>query len=350
MHERLRLRLLVGVVVAGLTVGLAGCSSSEEASKTSAEGAPEGDGYLVIYSGQTESYLGPIIKNLEEATGLRVDVRYGDDAQLPAQILAEGVRTEADLFFLKDASGFGVLVEAGLLQALPQASLDHVPAKYRAKDGTWVGLFGGIRVLAYDPGQVSQVPKSVSELTDPRWRGKVGYAPSKESFQFLVTAMRVAWGEEKARQWLHALKANDSKAYEDNTTLVAAVDRGEVSLGLVQQYFWYKKVAEGGKDKVKVRIAFLSDGSLGSIIKVTSVGIPKGSDQTEAASKAVDYLLGPQAQKYFADGRKQYPLSAGVVTAEPLPPLDSMQGPEMDLSDSDSLKKTQELLNELGLL
>ncbi|MGH8903806.1 MAG: extracellular solute-binding protein [Egibacteraceae bacterium] len=336
--------------MAVLGVGLAGCGVSEQPGKTSVEDTGQAGGSLVIYSGHSDNVLGPLVKSLEEATGVKVEVRYGDDAQLPAQILAEGAGTEADLFFLKDASGFGPLVEAGRLQTLPQKTLRRVPAKYHGKDGTWVGVFGGVRVLVYDPGQVGQVPTSVAELVDTRWKGKVGYAPSKESFQFLVTAMRNAWGDQKTRQWLEAMKANGSKAYMDNTDLLDAVDRGEVALGLIQQVFWHSKVAEVGQDKVRSRIAFLADDDLGGIIKVTSVGIPEGSDRVEAARKAVAYLLSPSAQKYFAEVRKQYPLIGRAITTQDLPSLDSVQGTNMDLSDPDSLVKTQQLLREVGML
>jgi iron(III) transport system substrate-binding protein len=349
MRTLFQRRLLFGALVTLLAVGgVAGCG--EESEKSTAGGSTqEGGAALVVYSGRNEALVGPILQDLEKVTGLEVEVRYGDSAELAAQILEEGDRTKADVFFSQDAGALGALAKAGRLDAMPRAILDRVPARYRAKDGTWVGVSGRVRVIAYDPQQVAQVPQSVFELTDPKWKGKVGYAPTNASFQAFVTAMRVASGEERAKQWLQDMKANDIRPYEKNTDVLNAVDRGEVALGLINHYYWFEKVAELGQDKVRARIGFLRNGDPGALVNVAGVGVLEGSDRAKAADKAVDYLLGPQAQKYFADETKEYPLVAGVPTAEGLPPFDPLQGPDMDLSELDSLDKTLALLQEVGL-
>ncbi|MBB2913929.1 iron(III) transport system substrate-binding protein [Streptosporangium becharense] len=309
-----------------------------------------GDDSLVIYSGRNENLVGPLLDKLKTATGLDVQVRYGDSAELAAQILEEGADTRADLFFSQDAGALGALSAKQMLAPVPQDLLGRVPAEYRGVDGTWVGVSGRSRVVVYDPRTVTAPPKSVFELTDPKWRGKVGWAPTNASFQSFVTAMRVVSGEDKARQWLEAMKANGTQTYPNNVEILNAVDAGKLQLGLINHYYWYEKVAEKGAGGVPSKLAYLPGGDPGALVNVAGVATLKNSKHAEAARKATDYLLGPDAQKYFAETTKEYPLIAGVATAPGLPPLDSLKGPEVDLSKLDSLEQTITLLQDVGLV
>ncbi|GLZ02738.1 iron ABC transporter substrate-binding protein [Actinomadura sp. NBRC 104412] len=313
-----------------------------------------GDGFdddaLVIYSGRNKNLVGPLLDDMERTTGLNVQVRYGDSAELAAQIQEEGDRTRADLFFSQDAGALGALTKAGRLQALPQPLLGRVPAEFRAKDGTWVGLSGRARVFAYDPRQVPRPPKSVFELTGPAWRGRVGWAPTNASFQAFVTGMRVTEGEARARQWLTAMKAAGTRSYDNNVLALEAVDRGEIALALINHYYWYEEVAEKGQAAVHARIAFVTGGDPGGLINVAGIGVLKGTERRAAAEKAVDFLLSRTAQAHFATETKEYPLVAGVPAERGLPPLDSLHGPDIDLSSLDSLERTLDLLKEVGLV
>src|SRR3546814_16562474 len=59
----------------------------------------EPGGTLVIYSGRNEELVGPLVADFEEATGISVEIRYGDTAELAAPILAAGDTSPADAFF-----------------------------------------------------------------------------------------------------------------------------------------------------------------------------------------------------------------------------------------------------------
>lgn len=308
------------------------------------------DNALVIYSGRNKNLIQPLLDKLKTATGLDVQVRYGDSAELAAQILEEGERTRADLFFSQDAGALGALAAKDMLAPVPSEMLNRVPAKYRGSDGTWVGVSGRSRVIVYDPRVVTEPPKSVFELTDPTWRGKVGWAPTNASFQAFVTALRVTSGEDKAKEWLEAMKANGTQTFSNNVNILDAVDEGKIQLGLINHYYWYEKVAEKGEANVPSRLAYLPGNDPGALVNVAGVGILKQSQHAEAARKAVDYLLGTDAQRYFASETKEYPLVEGVEPEPGLPPLDSLQGPEIDLSRLDSLSETLAMLQDVGLV
>ncbi|MEI5102795.1 iron ABC transporter substrate-binding protein [Streptomyces sp. PmtG] len=317
------------------------------------DGGGDGGSSLVIYSGRNEKLIQPLLDKLEQAIGADVEVRYGDSAELAAQILEEGGRTKAGLFFSQDAGALGALSKEGRLRKLTPATLDKVDESYRGSGGDWVGLSGRVRVLAYNPDKVSEddVPNSVFDVVEPKWKGKVGFAPTNASFQAFVTGMRVLKGDEVTREWLRDLKANGSKAYAHNLATLDAVESGEVSLGLVNHYYWYERVAERGQGKVGSKLRFLPGKDPGALINVAGAGILKDSGQGETARKAVDYLLSKEAQTYFAAETKEYPLAAGVTsTVEGLPPFASLRSPDIDLGELDSLQETLAMLQDVGLV
>ncbi|MER6162537.1 iron ABC transporter substrate-binding protein [Streptomyces sp. NPDC001868] len=346
-------RPLAGRITALLAAGLllpalAACGSDNDKGG-SADG---GDTGLVIYSGRNEKLVKPILDKLEKAVGSEVEVRYGDSAELAAQILEEGDRTKAGLFFSQDAGALGALSKEGMLAKLPQSSLDEVDPAYRGNSGDWVGLSGRVRVIAYNPDKIdeSDVPDSVHDVVKPEWKGKVGFAPTNASFQAFVTGMRVLEGDDATREWLEGLKAN-GKTYAHNLATLDAIEAGEVEIGLVNHYYWYERVAEKGEENVDAELHFLPGKDPGALINAAGVGILKDSGQTETAQKAVDYLLSKEAQTYFADTTKEYPLAAGVTsTVEGLPPFDSLQSPEIDLGKLESLQETLAMLQDVGLV
>ncbi|WP_395964483.1 iron ABC transporter substrate-binding protein [Actinomadura sp. 6N118] len=309
------------------------------------------DAGLIIYSGRNEALVKPLLEKLEKAVDTKVEVRYGSSSELSAQLLEEGDKTKADLFLSQDAGALGALAKQGRLDKLPQPSLDKVAASFRSSSGDWVGLSGRVRVLAYDPRQITRPPNSVFDLVKPEWKGKVGYAPTNASFQAFVTGMRVLKGDEATREWLKGLKANGVKAYDDNLALLDAVDKGQVPLGLLNHYYWYEKVAEKGANNVTAKLHYLPGGDPGALINVAGVGVLKGAKHHAAALKAVDFLLGKDAQTYFSDKTKEYPLASGVQSTVPgLPPLESLKAPAVDLGKLDSLQQTLAMLREAGMV
>ncbi|WP_328771367.1 iron ABC transporter substrate-binding protein [Streptomyces sp. NBC_00286] len=341
---------ITALVAAGLLLpALAACGSDDDKSSPG-EG---GDSALVIYSGRNEKLVKPILDKLEKAVGTKVEVRYGDSAELAAQILEEGDRTKAGLFFSQDAGALGALAKEGMLAQLSQDQLDKVDKAYRSADGDWVGVSGRVRVIAYNPDKVAEgeVPDSVHDVVKPEWKGKVGFAPTNASFQAFVTGMRVLEGDDATREWLEGLKANGAKTYAHNLATLDGVEAGEVSLGLVNHYYWYERVAEKGEDKVNSKLHFLPGKDPGALINVAGAGVLKDSGQSETAQKAVGFLLSEEAQTYFADKTMEYPLAAGVTsTVEGLPPFDSLESPDIDLGKLESLQETLAMLQDVGLV
>lgn len=336
-------RALLGLAAAALALPLlAACGG----------GSSSADGPLTVYSGRSEELVGPLFALFTEQTGIAVEARYGDTAELAAQLLEEGDASPAQVFFAQDAGALGAVDAAGLFAPLPPSVQTTVPQDYRAANGDWTGVTGRARVIAYDAEQVpaAEVPQSVFDLTDPKWKGQVAIAPTNASFQAFVTAMRVSQGDEVTKQWLEGMVANDVQSYEKNALILDAVDTGQAQLGLVNHYYWYEKAAEVGADAMRAQIAFTKPDDPGSLVNVAGVGILAGAADNPNAAKFVEWLLTPETQTWFVENTWEYPLLPSVAAAEGLPALDTLRGPDVALAELADLPGTLAMLEDVGLI
>lgn len=311
--------------------------------------APQDPGSLVIYSGRGESLVDPIIQQFADVTGIDVEVKYGGTASLAATLLEEGANSPADVFYAQDPGGLGAV--ESLLAPLPVAILERSPEWARSPQGLWAGISGRARVLVYSPDRVpeSELPADVFELTDPKWKGRIGWAPTNGSFLTMVTGMRKLWGEEKTAEWIEGMVENDAIIYPKNTPQVAAVAAGEIDIGLVNHYYLYRFISEEGED-FAARNYHPTDGGPGALVMVSGAGILSTAENRENAERFVEFLLGTVAQQFFAGQTFEYPLVEGVNINRLLTPLDEIARPDIALADLSDLEGTTAILRDLGAL
>lgn len=305
---------------------------------------------LVVYSGRSEGLIGPILEQFSTETGVQVEVRYGGTAEMAATILEEGGNSPADVYIAQDAGALGALAAEGRLSPLPSDILERVPAAFRSPEGLWVGLSGRARVLVYNTTMVedSELPDSILDLTGEMWRGRVGWAPTNGSFQANVTAMRVLLGDAATYDWLTNMVANETQAYENNRAIVQAVIDGEVAVGLVNHYYLYPYLDQN--PDLPVALHYFPAGDPGALVNIAGAGIVNTTEHPGLAQRLILYLLGGNAQRYFADTTYEYPLVPGVDTDPRLLPLNQIETPEIDLSDLSDLQSTLELLMDANAL
>ena len=306
---------------------------------------------LTVYSGRSESLVGPIIEKFEAETGIDVEIRYGDTAEMAATLLEEGQNSPADIFFAQDPGGLGAVADAGLLAELPQEVLGLVDVRFADPEGEWVGISGRARTIVYNTETLipADLPDDLSGFTDPKWKGRIGLPPTNASFQTMVTAMRNVWGEEQTRAWLEGIMANEPIFYEKNTPTVAAVGAGEVEVGFVNHYYLYRFLAEEGEG-FAARNYFLPAGGPGSLVMVAGAGQLASSKNTENARIFIEYLLSETAQKFFATETYEYPLVPGVSPSVDLVPLTELNAIQIDLSDLSDIQGTIQLMQAVGML
>ena len=319
------------------------------------EGGEGGGGELIIYSGRSESLVDPIIQEFARLSGIDVQVRYGGTAEVAATLMEEGENSPADIFYAQDPGGLGAVQEAGMLTELPQEILDRVPARFKPASGEWVGISGRARVVVYNTEAItdpeSQLPEDLWGFTEPEWQGRIGWAPTNGSFQAMVTAMRSIWGEERTREWLQGIEANEPIVYEKNTPTVAATAAGEVDVGFVNHYYLYRFIAEEGED-FGARNYFLPGGGPGSLIMVSGAGILETAGNRANAERFLEFLLSVPGQQYFASQTYEYPVVEGVQPSLLLPPLEELDqnAVDIELAAMSDLEGTVQMLSDLGIL
>jgi iron(III) transport system substrate-binding protein len=332
---------LLALVLALFATILTGCSSSDEQATDVTE--------LTVYSGRSEEFIAPFFAQWEAQSGITLNVRYGDSAELAAQILEEGGNSPADLFLSQDAGSLGAVAEAGLFTQLSAEIASAIPATYVAANRNWVGVTGRARVFAYAPDRVKVLPQSVTDLTNTQYKNQIGIAPTNASFQAFLTALIENKGADFAKNWLKDLQANGVKIYAKNSAIVEAIDKGEISIGLVNHYYIWE-VSEGLGRAINVKNGFFAAGDLGNLINVSGAGVLVSSKKYAAAEDLINFLTSAASQAKFVSDTHEYSLISGAAAPAGVPALDQIGAPAVDLATLKNIKATQDLLIEVGLL
>ncbi len=358
----------LGALLAVLSLALAACGGSDPtptpapppgAQTQAAAPAPTAtpvpepeDRTLTVYSGRSQTLVHPLLEAFGEQTGVNIRVKYAGSASTVATLLEEGNNSPADVVFLQDPGSLGTLSANGVLDRIPQATLDKVDSRFRAPSGEWIGTSGRARTVIYNTEVIdpeADLPASILDFTAPEWRGRVGWAPRNGSFQAFVTALRVQLGEDAAREWLQGMKDNDAQEYPNNVTTVVATANGEVDVGFVNHYYLERFLEEHGEG-FEARNHYIGNGDPGALVLVAGAGILKTSENKDIAREFIDFLLDEPAQQYFASEIKEYPVAAGVEPEGDLPPMASLNPPDVDLGSLSDLEGTLRLLREVGVL
>mgnify|MGYP000857695026 FL=1 len=312
-------------------------------------GSTEETGSLTIYSGRSDTLVGPLIDRFKDDTGIEVSVKYAGTPQLAATLLEEGSNTPADVFFAQDPGGLSAVSE--FMSPLNEETLNKVPRWAVSPVDAWVGVSGRARTVVYNTDQLTPVdlPDDLTGFVHPEWKGRIGWAPTNASFQTMVTAMRSMWGEEKTIQWLKDIQANNPKVYPKNTPIVSATASGEIDVGLVNHYYLHRFLAEQG-NSFSARNYHPTAGGPGAIIMVSGVGILESSDNKINAQRFIEYLLSEDSQRYFVEETFEYPLAVGIPVADGVAPLTEINNPDISSSDLSDLEGTQILLREAGVI
>lgn len=340
--------LLAPLLLSSLLVGCGDDDASTPDSASESSAADTSDRTITLYSGRDEELIAPLIEQFSKETGIEVDVRYGNSAEMGAQILEEGADTPADVFYSQEVGAVGVLAEADLLAELPQALIDSVDERFRPGDGNeWVGVTGRSRVIVYNPNLVD-APAGVEELTDPKYKGQVAIVPSNAGFQAFVTGFRASQGEAAARAWLEGLIANEPITdIASNGDVLEAVEAGDVPIGLINHYYWAR---DERQPNLTSKLVFPAGDDPGGLVNATAAAITRESADDPGAMALMEYLLSKDGQTFFVEETFEYPVVDGIADPVGIPPLEDLSGPDLDLTDLRSIEESQALLTELGLL
>jgi iron(III) transport system substrate-binding protein len=312
---------------------------------------------ITLYNGQHVQTAEALVNAFEKDTGITVNIRSDDEDTLADQIVTEGSHSPADVFYTENSPPLESLQAKGLLAKVEPSTLSLTPAKYNSPDGDWVGVSARVSVLIYNPSLISasQLPTHVSQLAEPKYKGKLALAPQETDFQPIVTSYLRAYGKSATLTWLKAVYANASgHIYPDNETIADYVNRGAAAFGIVNQYYWYRMRAEIGAGRVHSEITHFAAGDPGYVVDISGAAVLKSSTHQAAAQKFLAFMVSKQGQSIIGDPSKsisfEYPIASGVTTQAPETPFNQLQPYPMTIAELGTGATAIALMRQAGLL
>jgi iron(III) transport system substrate-binding protein len=306
---------------------------------------------LTIYSAQHENLTQAWAEKFQKDTGIKVQIRYGSDSSMGSQIVQEGAKSPADVFLTENSPAMTTVQNAGLLAPVDDATIAQVGRSYAPSTHQWVGIAARSTVLVYNPGKISEgeLPKSIMDLADPRWKGKWGAAAGGADFQAIVSAILATRGEARTAAWLKGLK-DGAQVYQNNIAVMKAVNAGQVPVGIMYHYYWYRDQALTKAGSRNTKLLYFRHQDPGAFVSISGGAVLKSSKHAANAQKFLAFVTSREGQQLLASSdAKEYAVGNGVASDKALEPLASLQAPEVDPYKLNGPKVIQ-LMTQAGIL
>jgi iron(III) transport system substrate-binding protein len=322
VRQAIRPTVAISIVTLGLVAGCGGPPSS---------GAPR---EVTVYVSTDRVFSEPVLQEYEKRTGVRVNAVYDTEETkstgLANRLIAEMSRPQADVFWSNEPVRTLVLESRGVLASYHSPAAEGIPAALVDRDGFWTGFSARLRVIAYNTTLVSpeEAPRSVFDLANPRWKGKVAIAdPRFGSTSFHVAALYAHVGDAKMDDFFRRLKANDVRVVDSNSTVRDLVVRGEVRVGLTDTDDVNVAVENGEP----VAMVLPDRDGLGVPVMPNMVSLIANASHPDEGRRLIDYLLSQDVERQLAESEAvQIPLHAGVPGPRNLPSIDSFRPMTLD--------------------
>jgi iron(III) transport system substrate-binding protein len=306
---------------------------------------------IVVYNAQHETLTRSWADGFTKETGIKVTIRNGSDMQFANQIIEEGAASPADVFLTENSPAMTLVNFKGMFAPVDAETLAQVPETFKSGDGHWVGVAARSTVFAYDKTKLKEddLPKSLLDLSDPKWKGRWGAAPAGADFQAIVSALLELKGEEATAAWLKALKENASP-YKGNSVAMKAVNAGEIEGAVIYHYYWFGDQAKTGENSKNVALHYFKNQDPGAFVSISGGGVLASSQHQKEAQAFLKWITGKGGQAVLRDGDSyEYAVGNGAQSNPKLVPLADLQAPKVEPSKLNS-KKVTDLMTAAGLI
>jgi iron(III) transport system substrate-binding protein len=306
---------------------------------------------LTIYSAQHKNLTEAWAKAFQDQTGTKVQIRFGNDSSMGAQLVQEGAKSRADVFLTENSPAMTTVQNAGLLATVDPATIAQVGPAYVPSSHEWVGIAARATVLVYNPSKISEseLPTSIMDLAEPKYAGRWSAAAGGADFQAIVSAILATKGEQATRDWLAALKSG-AKIYQNNIATMKAVNSGQVPMGVIYHYYWYRDQALEKASSGSTKLHYFKNSDPGAFVSLSGGGVLKTSKHAADAQKFLAFVTSEQGQKMLSStDTMEYAVGAGVASDPALPPLTSLEAPTIDPFTLNG-PKVIELMTQAGIL
>jgi iron(III) transport system substrate-binding protein len=305
---------------------------------------------LVLYNGQHRTTTEALVAAFTKATGVPVTIRHGESPALAGQIMEEGARAPADLFYSEQSPPVAALEARALLAPVSAEAVDQVPAMYVSPEKGWIGGSVRTRVVAYNKGMIGPdaLPRSVLEFARPAWKGRFAYAP-KDGFQEQIMAIVRLKGRDAALEWLRGLREN-GRMFNGNSAGFRAMEAGEIPVMLTNNYYFYSQAKEsGGAEKMKSALHYVDRTDVGAIRTLSAGAVLKSSARQDLAQRFIAFMVSQAGQRAICYSVAEYSVRPDVASPYGLPPLDEIAGAAVGPADFGAATEAYDLQRDAGM-
>ena len=312
--------------------------------------AESGEG-IVVYNAQHENLVKSWVDGFTKETGIKVTLRNGGDSELGNQLVQEGTASPAVVFLTVNSPSMVLVDNAKLFAPLNADTLSQVAPEFRPEHGRWIGIAARSTVFVYNPEKISesQLPHSLMDLAKPEWKGRWAASPSGADFQAIVSAMLALKGEKATLDWLKAMKTN-FVAYKGNSTVMKAVNAGQIDGGVIYHYYRFVDQAKTGENSKNTKLHYFKHQDPGAFVSISGGGVLASSKHKEQAQAFIKWITGKQGQEQLRTNNAfEYAVGVDAASNPKLTPLKALDAPKVEPSSLNS-KKVIELMTQAGLL
>ncbi|MFL6834416.1 MAG: Fe(3+) ABC transporter substrate-binding protein [Xanthobacteraceae bacterium] len=311
-------------------------------------------GDVNVYTYRESKLIQPLFDAFTRETGIKVNV-ISASSGLEQRIKAEGANSPADVLLTVDIGRIEDAVRAGITQPMKSDVLDKVVApQYRDPEGHWYGISMRARVVYASRDRVQETALTYEDLADPKWKGKICIRPGQYIYNNALFAAFIAHhGEAKTEEWLRGLKANLAQKPSGGDREVARdIAAGKCDIGVANTYYWALMLNNEPDRKAwaqatKVILPSFHDG--GTHVNLSAVVLARYAPNKANAMKLVEWLVGPEAQRMYADLNYEYPIRAGIAVNSTIAGYGQLNADTIPLSKIAEYKKAAaNLVDKVG--
>ncbi|MFO1083587.1 MAG: Fe(3+) ABC transporter substrate-binding protein [Reyranellaceae bacterium] len=299
----------------------------------------EASATLNLYSARHYNTDEALYGNFADLSGVKINRIDAEPDPLLERLKAEGDKSPCDVLITTDAGRIERARQLGVLQPVASEALAKaVPAHLRDPDNTWFGFSVRARVIVYSKERVpaANAPQNYEDLADAKWKSKLLVRPSGHIYnQSLVGSLLAANGPEKVEAWAKGVAANLARPPRGgDTDQIKAVAAGEGDIALVNTYYFVtlmrSKKPEEREIAAKLAVVFPNQANRGTHVNISGGAVARYAPNKAAAVRFLEYLVSPQAQRYFAEGNSEYPVVAGVELSPELKSLGTFKQDQLN--------------------
>lgn len=307
---------------------------------------------VVLYCAQDQEFAEGVLDDFNKRSDLKVAPRFDTEAQKSVafyeEIVREADRPRCDVWWNNEILGTIRMQKKGLLEPYRSPSAEPYPDFAKSKDGSWTAFAARARVLIVNTNLVpeNERPKSLFDLTDPKWKGKA--AMGKPAFGTTATHAACLFevlGPDKAKEFYRGLRDNEIHVTPGNKHVAQKVAEGVYAVGMTDTDDAIIEIKAG-----KPVVMIFPDGDrpkddrMGTLFLPNTLAIVKGCPNPEGAKKLVDFLLSEEVEGKLARAAgQQIPLNPKVRER----PHEQIQTPATVKAMDVDFEKAAELWDEV---